>query len=251
MSLSYDATFLSIFLDGYSTKLESCQFRCLFVPFGRRRELKCNIAVLDYAALINGYLFVKKLEDNFCDDKNWLCGIVSFLLKKTARYRNFRTNHEKLFLTLENCYFQYMNAEKNQLFCSADEYIGLFGDFLGEVYQGIFEYSQEGFEDKKIKQNLFIFGKIIGMWIYTIDALDDYEIDKKRHKFNPLMYMKEDTSTLPGKVEKMLILMQTDLFIRFKEIESNTNGEIIKNILTYGMRRTMDNVMKGWKNEGI
>lgn len=52
MSLSYDATFLSIFLDGYSTKLESCQFRCLFVPFGRRRELKCNIAVLDYAVKV-------------------------------------------------------------------------------------------------------------------------------------------------------------------------------------------------------
>ncbi len=128
ISLSYDVTFLSIFLDNYSINSEIYQFYCPFTPL-RKRKLNCDISMLDYAAVINGYLFIKKLEDNFQDDNNWLCGLLAFLLKKTRRYRRFQTDHEKLFLKLEDYYFHYIEAEKGRIYCSLDDYSGLFGDF--------------------------------------------------------------------------------------------------------------------------
>lgn len=112
ISLSYDATFLGVFLDGFSKKIENYQFYCPLMPFGRNKVLQSNISMLDYAALMNGYIFIKKLEDNYQDDKNWLCGILAFFLKKTKKYRKFQIGHKKLFLRLENRYLEYMYAEK-------------------------------------------------------------------------------------------------------------------------------------------
>ncbi|MCI8959061.1 MAG: hypothetical protein HFG62_08080 [Lachnospiraceae bacterium] len=249
LSLSYDATFLGIVLDSYADHPEFHQFSCPFSLLGKKRNLYCDISILDYAAIVNGYLLIKKLEDNYLDDHNWFCGILSAFLKQTRGFRRFRCDYESLFSKWEQRYLAYMEAEKGRQYSTTDEYVNLFGEFSGTVYQDIAEYSDNNFQGAELRQELFVFGKILGMWVYTVDALDDYKKDKKNEKFNPLLYIPEEGEDLLEKVKRMLLLMETDLFVRFRKMGNGTNGEIVENILTYGMQTTLNRVIRRWEKE--
>ena len=92
----------------------------------------------------------------------------------------------------------------------------------------------------------------IGKWIYLIDALDDFDKDKKKKSFNVFVNMFKDAcdkETLVKNHEKELSSVFGGVACEIAELSENLeykfNADLIKNVLTRGIfaetKRIMEN----------
>lgn len=93
----------------------------------------------------------------------------------------------------------------------------------------------------------------LGKWVYLIDALDDYDKDKKKGNYNPflLSYPEEDKKQFVEKHGKELGFVFSSVFRTIaeskKQIKFHFNTDLIDNILFRGLIRETDRVMKNEK----
>ena len=84
LSLTYDMTFLSLFLGGlYEPEERSEQFRCVMHPKGK--HVGVSTVYTEYAADMNVLLAYLNCLDNWKDDKNLLALMESAVFKKGYR----------------------------------------------------------------------------------------------------------------------------------------------------------------------
>ena len=113
------------------------------------------------------------------------------------------------------------------------------------------EFSDYALGDKATKQtrNLFY---AVGKWIYLIDALDDYDKDKKKGAYNPfvLCYGEESkTALLEGKSGEEVNFIFNAIFFDIREsltgISFRFNRDLSDNILLRGLPTMTKKVMQG------
>ena len=114
----------------------------------------------------------------------------------------------------------------------------------------IAELSEYLLEDKSTQEtNLLCYA--IGKWIYLIDALDDYDKDKKKGAYNPflLAYGAENRAELVEKNEEEIRFIFHSLFYDIKEnlikAKLHFNRDLVDNILLRGLPATTERVLKG------
>ena len=107
-----------------------------------------------------------------------------------------------------------------------DEPAELFGELLGEV----FAYALDG-SDRLV---MYECGYHLGKFIYLVDAIDDYDKDRKAGKYNPyiIAYNGEDL-TFENKQN-----VKTALLLECKKIESAVN------LIPFGNKITIENIVK-------
>ncbi len=94
-----------------------------------------------------------------------------------------------------------------------------------------------GFNDDK----LYNFGYLIGRWVYLIDAVDDYEQDKKKKSFNPLLYSADFNKE---KAQQILNLTASQAVEAFESIEFYRFKNIISNVLYDGLHFSQNTVIE-------
>ena len=113
------------------------------------------------------------------------------------------------------------------------------------------EFSDYALEDKAtpFTRNLFY---ALGKWIYLIDALDDYDKDKKKGAYNPflLAYGAESREALlKGEQSQEVHYAFRSLFFDIREnlanIEFHFNRDLSDNILLRGLPAVTKRVMEG------
>ena len=113
------------------------------------------------------------------------------------------------------------------------------------------EFSDYALEEKATPytRNLFY---ALGKWIYLIDALDDYDKDKKKGAYNPflLAYKAESKQELlSGKTGEEVRFIFHSLFFDIRENMSNItfffNRDLCDNILLRGLPTTTKKIMEG------
>jgi hypothetical protein len=91
----------------------------------------------------------------------------------------------------------------------------------------------------------------IGKWIYLIDALDDYDKDKKKGAYNVfwLAYGAENRAELVQNNEEEIRFIFHSLFYDIKEnlvkAKLYFNRDLVDNILLRGLPATTERVMRG------
>ncbi len=81
----------------------------------------------------------------------------------------------------------------------------------------------------------------LGVWIYLIDAYEDYEKDKKKKKYNPLVMFEEHVEDITNDLSKtqyilncaelMLSMMIKNMEDFLDDMKIYSHSEIIKNIV--------------------
>ena len=99
--------------------------------------------------------------------------------------------------------------------------------------------------DEKTARILRELGASIGRWIYLMDAVDDYERDKLRGGYNPLIYRKEGRDELGPVLYEYLSQTLNSLNL----LELGANKGIIENIVLLGMRARTENLLLRGKTE--
>ncbi len=236
MTLSYDFVFFA--LVRMSVEEDCLGFKkshCTFNPAKKCMQCNLNNNDLEYTADISMLMVYYKYLDNRDDSslfKRILLKMVSPYFKRIRRIALKRINDaDKI---LKEMYNLQSYVEKKQL-VSLDEACHPSADALGKLLQL-----------NKSVDGLYDFGYLIGRWVYLIDAVDDYDKDKKSGNFNPFLSCDDFCYQ---KASESLNLTVGQAINVLKKIQVKRFEKIINNILYDGLHSSMKFVIERKNNE--
>lgn len=233
ISLSYDLTFLALFLTGlYEPKTKELPCKCMFHPF-EKRSRKEN-AVMEYTADMNILLTYHKCRDDWKDDKKADRAVYAAILKKA--YGELQKKYPKKCAEIEAQFTMLSEAEKKEI-DDIDFLAGCFGKILAEI----FVYREDEWQEE-VKR----IGFMMGRFIYILDAYDDLERDEKKGSFNPFI-KKYQNPGFDEWIKDILTLAASSCASEFEKLPIIENVEILRNILYSGMWGRYEMIVSGRK----
>ena len=239
-TLNYDFVFLALLRMALTgEKADVKMRRCAVHPLKKRPMLEPNDS-LKFSAKTSVILTRSKLKDNVNDShglsriKAKTVGLVSIFLKKNDK--NLKPLQEKI----ASCIDSLTELEKDNS-DSLDMTANTFGDLLGSTLS----FGIDGAVSRVAYDVAFHLGKLI----YILDAVDDFQKDKKSRSFNVLLNafgseLTEETKeilkcAMTLELEKMARSVELLDFSEYKDVE-----RIIKNITYIGMPNEIERVLK-------
>ena len=224
-TITYDSVFLALARMAYipDTELGSSMRRCLMHPVKKRCMLNDNSAI-EYTARAFAILSYYKMQDDLSDEglgKRMLVSLTKPIFS-TAKKKSDMT----CLAEIAKDRLGKLSAIEEERRPGIDEPAELFGELLGEV----FAYDLDG-SDRLV---MYECGYHLGKFIYLVDAIDDYDKDRKAGKYNPyvIAYGGEDL-TYENKQN-----VKTALLLECKKLESAVN------LIPFGNKITIENIVK-------
>ncbi len=244
MGLSYDVTFLSVILHniaGIDVKIEKshCLTHCV-----RSRQMANVDELTRQLGALNTLLVYYKYTDDIQDGDK---GRGKRLWFKKGFQRAARKYPEIARIVRDNLSAQ-ERAEKAKI-DSVDRAADATATMLAE-------FSDYALKDKanSYTRNLFY---AVGKWIYLIDALDDYDKDKKKGAYNPflLAYKAESREALlkgdkGEEVQYVFHALFFDIRENLSHIKFPFNRDLSDNILLRGLPVMTKKIMNGCNCKG-
>lgn len=243
-ALSNDMTFILVCLDAVTNKQSLNVGRCPINPF-KKTSAQINAQVLNYVAFLNYYLMLRKFQDNIQDEsifKRLLCRLLYFIAVRNGRYKRILAEYQSFVSRLDAIFDRLAELESEP--ASFDALTNCFGDIAKTFVDGI----QNCIADDSSRRCLSVIFFNMGKWIYMADALDDYNNDRKHHKFNLLQTLRI-SENVPNKeqyVKKCVIILhilQKKMESACQQIKWNCSAEIIGNILFDGTEKVMKSIV--------
>lgn len=218
LTVNYDMTFLALFLNSlYDESDEEKIIRCPVHPL--RTQKMFENKYIDYAADMTILLSCYKCKDDWEDEKKPLQKVYGNYLEKYIK--RIRMEHPRQEACIRENLIKLGKLEKSNS-DNLDEVVNC----SGKMFSGIFVYETD-FWSESLRQ----FGYELGRFIYLMDAVLDYEYDKKKHNYNPLLFVEQKREDLEG------VLMQAvgNATAIFEKLPIIQDAGIIRNILYGGV----------------
>ena len=235
LTLSYDFVFLALFSSMLNDeKIETEKRRCVVHPFKAIPVVKTNES-FTLTARVSAALTYYKIKDDI-SDSSFFPGLAKRLILPYVSHMKKRAGmstdeEEEIKKGLE------LLARKEKENCSSpDEMAEIFGGVLSSV----FVRTVNGDREKKLAAAC---GMMLGKWIYLIDAIDDYEKDKKKKEYNPFLL----TEMLSDEeLKQVLILTIKDMegIMLFSEKPDGERKNIVENIVYLGLPAQADKTIE-------
>ncbi len=238
LALSYDMTFLTMLLDSlYDGKRYLGKRRCMLHPFKKHWVVESDAS--EYAAQMNILLAYDNLLDKWHDERN-LGGFLGSLLLKARKKRIDRLYPRQSKAVAD--YIAALHEAEEQQSADMDLCAGLTGRMLAEVYD---------WREDEWSRDLKGLGFFIGKFVYLADAYDDYEKDKKKGAYNPLVEYEKSHSGIDIKVygKELLTMMAAEAAKYFERLPLVDNIEILRNTLYSGVFIKINQERKAKKPE--
>lgn len=240
-ALNYDLTFLSIFMHNIldiDVKIE--KQRCV-VHWLRKRPVAVPDLLSDRIGALNIILAYHKINDDVSDVGK---GKIKRAFFKSSYKKALQKEPEldaivkKRFQTL----WKYEKENNDSIDMVADPFGNLMVDIVKNIAGEVFD------------ENLQNLSYNLGKWIYLIDALDDFDDDKKKNNYNVFANAykdAEDKNQLISnyKQELEFIFGETLLAITqsAKKLNYKFNHDLTDNILLFGLKLQTKMVMENKK----
>lgn len=234
MTLSFDMTFLILFLTGlYEPDTRFDQTTCIAHPF-EKHPTSIN-EITSYVADMNMMLSYYKAMDDWKDERKITSRTFAALLRKE------QADIEKKYPRKARKVSSYL--EKIHL-CEADneENIDLISGYFGEIMAELFAYKIDEWEASLRK-----IGFYLGKFIYLMDAYEDIEKDLKEKNYNPFLnrYEEED---FQENCRMILTMMMAECSKEFEKLPIIQHVEILRNIIYSGVWCRFETVSKNRKD---
>ena len=237
IGLSYDVTFLSVLLHNIAgvdveVKKSHCLTHCIRV----KQMAEVDELTRALGAFNTELVYYKCIDDIADGDKGgakkllFTKGHKRVQKKYPAIYQLTRRNMEK------------QQAIEKEGVCSVDRAADATATMLAEL-------SAELLKEKATEDTYALFYHL-GKWIYMIDALDDYDKDKKKGAYNPfLMEYGEESrcSLLSNRGKDVAFFFQTtfcEIAERLRNIPMAFNRDLIDNVLLRGLPAETKRIME-------
>ena len=169
--LSYDIAIIAMFLNLDIRHTKVFKLSCL-IYCGCFKSIPINKEWKLIAAL-NILTFAEKLKDNLNDDNSIFAIFTMMFFKQSIK--NASKDFPIMAKTINEGYLRIVEYEKQNMDVYTMMY--LFSEFMIKALKFNIDISKQ--------QEIFIIA--IAKWIYLIDALDDYNSDSKKKRFNPFV----------------------------------------------------------------
>lgn len=233
MTLNYDMTFLTIFLDGlYETECVDGECRCIAHPVEKHKTRTNEFTT--YSADMNIFLTYYKCLDDWNDDKNKKKRRMAKKLKDKAKAVREKYPEKCKIITDE--LDKLSKYEKN-----GEQDIDVTSGCFGRIMAELFLYKHD--EWQTYLENT---GFYLGKYLYILDAFCDYEEDSKKGRFNPLNKYGNDRE----KIGSLLNMMMAECTRSYEMLPIVEYNEILQNILYSGVWTGFDNC-KSQKDEVV
>ena len=240
LTLSYDMTFFALLRQMLATQsVEFEKKRCVVHPIKKVNTVKIE-PQLEYSAYVGGILTSGKIIDDINDEKGFkrfgarlLRAFFYSMEKKSSK------KYPELSRSINEGLCELSTLEKKRV-ASIDEPANVFGKIMAKALS----FELEG-EKKIVAEGI---GRRIGRWLYIVDALDDYERDKKSGSYNPFVLLYNGEDFTDEDITSISTMLEAELALAFSAIElldddkDKNRSEIIKNILCLGMPASVKRV---------
>lgn len=238
MGLSYDVTFLSILLHnmaGVDVKIE--RSHCLTHVLRKKPMAQVDELTKKIGAINTELAYYKYTDDIKDGDRGR--GKRLWFVKGHKRVK-------KLYPQITEIIERNL-AEQERIEKANTDSIDRAADSTATMMAELSDYL---LQDKKTAES-YALCYAIGKWVYLIDALDDYDKDRKKGSYNPfaLAYGAENKSELVRNNEEDLKFIFHSLFYDIKEnlikAKLHFNRDLVDNILLRGLPAMTERIMRG------
>ena len=241
LCLNYDLAFLSVLLHNLCDKdVEITKQHCVIHRIGKH-PIACVDDLSKRIGALNVILAFHKLNDDVFDQNR---GRLKRGFFKSA-YKKCVKLEPSLDKIVTSMYNELMAYEKANI-----DSVDIISDPFGKMMQQIVhELVGDKYDDflNELSYNL-------GKWIYLIDALDDFDKDKKKKSYNVFVNMYPDIndkiSLVKEKVNDLVSIFGAVLS-RIEEcaynLKFNFNHDLIDNVLLRGVKKQTKRIMENEK----
>lgn len=218
MALTYDLTFLTVFLSSlYEPEETRSEGRCL--PHPAKALPRIRTRVTDYAADMTIALTYHKCQDDWADDHHLPAKAFASLLKK--RYEVVKAAWPRQCGTIESALADLAAIERRRD-PLPDAAPNAFGRLMAELF-----VMEEDFWSGALRA----FGASLGRYIEMLDAVCDTEKDAKTGAYNPVLLLGRQ----PEEMQDTLQLLLGDASAAFEALPLVQDAELLRNILYSGL----------------
>ncbi|MBR0085962.1 MAG: hypothetical protein IJL97_05350 [Lachnospiraceae bacterium] len=230
-TLSYDMTFLALFLSAlYEPRESEFRFRC---PGNiARKRTGSDSPYIEYAADMTILYTYYKLLDDWKDGKKKRALALARRLREA--YKEIDRQYPRQSKALKESLKELAKIERASTF-HADDAINCSGRMLMELFV---------FKEDFWSNSLRMFGYELGRFIYLMDAAVDYKKDIRSGSYNPVVIMQKD----PKEMEPLLRLILGNATEQFEKLPIVKDDNLIRNIL-YGGIWLKYNITKAGKEK--
>lgn len=240
-TLNYDMTFLSLFCHNVAgTDVKVKKERCIAHWITKRPVAKPD-ALTERIAALNLILAYYKLSDDVIDEKKGKLKRKIFY----CSYKRAKKAEPELNEIVKNNYaklVEYEKTEGDSVDMSADS----FGNMLSEIIVILL--------DDKATDPVKTLCYDLGKWVYLIDAVDDFDKDKKKNSFNVFVNLYKHISDKCGliaekrtELEEIFGAILSDIEYCGRQIDYKFNSDLINNILLCGLRAQTKKILENKK----
>ena len=253
LTLSYDFVFLSLVrmaLTGEEPPKVQMK-RCVAHPF-RKRPVADRSPALDFCAYASALLTYHKVEDDRLDEKGkkrLLATLVRPWVKKARkRALHAKVGREQPYAHLDRkiqAHLEAIHEIEKEGFPSADRPAEMFGQVMADMLVCGADLSPA---QTKLAANI---GRHIGRWVYLIDALDDYEEDRQKGRYNPFVCLYGNGPLSDEHKEQIRLglcreIVELEHTLDLLDPDVNLElGGLLYNIVTKGLPRVSEGVLDG------
>ncbi len=245
LGLSYDITFLALVLSSLTVDGQMSECRCMLHPF-KKRSCHLGDVSTEYAACAGVLLTYLKLKDDWTDDKS-----LKALFAMALFYRGYKKAKARLPKAYEVIKKQLdeLSIYEKQGSNSIDDTAEAFAKILSELFVPDFV------KDENERRKLAWLGYNLGRWIYVVDAVNDFNDDKKSGAYNPFIKMGyTDFEALAGETELSLTLTLEGISSAFELIDFKRNRDLVAKIIYISLKEKQRLILNGQgkeRNESI
>ncbi len=224
MGLSYDLAFLSLLLSSVYPQDDIAKSQvCVANPLKKKPVVVSN-KFMEYASSANVILTYFKLKDDICD--NHSIKAVLFLPFMLSAVRKAKKLEPELYSNVKSSMNKLSKLEKAN--CSDPDIVANeFAVLTGYVF------SSDLISDEKIRRILEQMGKLIGRYIYLLDACEDYEKDKERKNYNILS--QSGCTISKDELLDSLEFTLSEIAMAYNLLDIKKNKPILDNIIYLGL----------------
>lgn len=240
MTLSYDFAFLALVRTALlSEEISFDKKRCIAHPLQKRTYMKNN-PTLEYCSGAAALLNYHKIKDDLSDEKGakkWrarlLLPFVAYSRKKALK-RGLSELDKKIAERLSE-----LDATEKKGESSVNRPATVFGELLGDIVSYRLDSSRA-----RVGYSL---GLAVGKWIYIADALDDWEEDGKRGRYNPFISLYSKDRPSDDDIEGIKTALKNELYsaeaaFDLIEFENEEIKNILANILYLGLPNKIETI---------
>ncbi|PLV57150.1 DUF5685 family protein [Thermotoga sp. SG1] len=217
--LTYEAASLSLLLS--SLKGEHVEKKKNFCFFTLKKVEYYQSESINRVAEIFVALLSEKMKDNYLDTKNPIYLLIKSFLKKDPEISKLFNE----FYSLERKKANFEELAKEQ------------GRILGKILESTVE-------EEKQKRILYYLGTYLGEWLYIVDAFDDFEKDKKKGVYNPLVEEYRDFEKAKAATKSILESCVNEIWKTYDLLDIRRNKPILDNIVYLGIPVVTEQILK-------